>query len=163
MLFRSVDVTVTAKTDEQLRAGVNKVVTALDGKIKDVAPEITSTLSEKQRTLKISVNRQAAAQVGLSEIVIGQIVAGAMSPQAIGTINIDGELTSIYINNGAAPATVNEVRNIAVGPLRLYQLATIEMVSVPTKVTTTNGERAATVSLTPDAKASLTKIGRAHV
>ena len=154
----TVDVTVTAKTDEQLRAGVNKVVTALDGKIKNVAPEITSTLSEKQRTLKISVNRQAAAQVGLSEIVIGQIVAGAMSPQAIGTINIDGKATSIFINSGAAPATVDQVRNIAIGPLRLYQLATIEMVSVPTKVTTSNGERAATVSLTPDAKASLTTI-----
>jgi HAE1 family hydrophobic/amphiphilic exporter-1 len=154
----TVDVTITAKTDEQLRAGVDKVTKALSGKIKNVLPEITTTLSEKQRTLKVTVDRKAATAVGLSEIAISQIVASAMSPQAIGTINIDSKATSIFIKSAQSPQTVDEVKNIAIGPLRLSQLAKVELVSVPTKVTTKDGDRAATVSLTPDPKASLTSI-----
>ena len=154
----TVDVTVTAKTDEQLRVGVAMVTDALQGKIKDVNPEITSTLSQKQRTLKVTIDRAAAARVGLSEIVISQIVASAMSPQSIGTININNIATSIYINSGTVPTTVDQVKAIQIGPLRLVQLAKVEMVSVPTKISTQDGERAATVSLTPDPKASLTTI-----
>ncbi|NBW73398.1 MAG: efflux RND transporter permease subunit, partial [Microbacteriaceae bacterium] len=75
----TIDVTVTAKSDEQLRAGIQKVVGALEGKIKDVNPEITTTLSEKQRTLKVTVNRVAAAQAGLSEIAIAGMVSSAMT------------------------------------------------------------------------------------
>ncbi len=154
----TVDVTVTAKTDEQLRAGVELVTNALKGKIKDVNPEITSTLSQKQRTLKVTIDRVAASRVGLSEIVISQIVASAMSPQSIGTININNTATAIYIKSGTVPTTVDQVKAIQIGPLRLAQLAKVELVSVPTKITTQDGERAATVSLTPDPKASLTTI-----
>ena len=154
----TIDIKVTAKTDDQLRAGINKVKAALDGKIKNISPEITTSLSEKQRTLKVTVNRMAATRAGLSEIAISQIVAGAMSPQSIGTINIDSKATSIYIKSGDVPTTVNQVRAIRVGPMYLYQLADVEIVSVPTKITTLDGDRAATVSLTPDPDASLTTI-----
>ena len=154
----TVDVTVTAKSDEGLRAGVSLVTNALKGKIKDVSPEITSTLSEKQRTLKVTIDRVAAARMGLSEIAISQIVAGAMSPQSIGTININNTATAIYIKSGTVPTKIDQVKAIQIGPMRLAQLAKVELVAVPTKITTQDGERAATVSLTPDPKASLTTI-----
>lgn len=154
----TIDIKVTAKTDDQLRAGINKVKAALDGKIKNIAPEITTSLSEKQRTLKVTVDRMAASRAGLSEIAISQIVASAMSPQSIGTINIDSKATSIYIKSGNVPETVKDVRSIRVGPMYLDQLADVEIVSVPTKITTLDGDRAATVSLTPDPDASLTTI-----
>jgi len=158
----TIDVTVTAKTDEQLRAGIEKVVKALDGKIKDVAPEITSTLSEKQRTLKVTVDRMAATQAGLSEIAVASIVSSAMTPQAIGSINIDNKSTSIYVKSENVPDTVDEVRAIMIptmtGVRPLTSLADVEIALVPTKVTTKDGDRAATVSLTPDPDASLTTI-----
>jgi HAE1 family hydrophobic/amphiphilic exporter-1 len=158
----TIDVTVTAKTDQQLRAGIEKVVKALDGKIKDVAPEITSTLSEKQRTLKVTVDRMAATQAGLSEIAVASIVSSAMTPQAIGSINIDNKSTSIYVKSENVPDTVDEVRAIMIptmtGVRPLTSLADVEIALVPTKVTTKDGDRAATVSLTPDPDASLTTI-----
>ncbi|MFN6315894.1 MAG: efflux RND transporter permease subunit [Rhodoluna sp.] len=158
----TIDVTVTAKTDSQLREGIKKVVDALDGKIANVEAEITSTLSEKQRTLKITVDRSAASQVGLSEIAIAGIVSSAMTPQSIGSINIDNKSTAIYVKSDNVPETIDEVKAIRIptmaGIRPLTSLADVEIALVPTKVTTQDGDRAATVSLTPKADASLTTI-----
>ncbi len=158
----TIDVTVTAKTDSQLREGIKKVVDALDGKIANVEAEITSTLSEKQRTLKITVDRSAASQVGLSEIAIAGIVSSAMTPQSIGSINIDNKSTAIYVKSDNVPETIDEVKAMRIptmaGIRPLTSLADVEIALVPTKVTTQDGDRAATVSLTPKADASLTTI-----
>jgi HAE1 family hydrophobic/amphiphilic exporter-1 len=158
----NVEVTVTAKTDAQLRAGIAKVKSALVGKIDNVGPEITTTLSEKQRTLKVTVDRVAAARVGLNEITVAGLVSSAMRPSAVGYINIDNKATSIFLNSGNAPTTVDQVKALliptAMGFTQLSRLAKVELVSVPTTVTTQDGDLAATVSLTPDPKASLTGI-----
>jgi HAE1 family hydrophobic/amphiphilic exporter-1 len=158
----TIDVTVTAKTDAQLRAGIEKVKTALTGKIDNVGPEVSTTLSDKQRTLRVTVDRLAATRAGLSEIAVATLVSAAMTPQSVGTININSKSTSIYIKSGNVPAYVNEVRAIQIptvmGYVTLDRLADVELVSVPTTITTKDGDRAATVSLTPDKDASLTGI-----
>ena len=154
----TIDVTVTAKTDEQLRAGIKKVQEALEGKIDNVSPDVVTTLSEKQRTLKVTVDRLAATRVGLSEIAVATLVSGAMSPQSVGTINIGNKQTDIYIKSENVPATIAEVKAIPLSPfgqVRLGAIAKVELVSVPTKITTKDGDRAATVSLTPNKDASL--------
>ena len=158
----NVEITVTAKTDAQLREGIAKVKSVLDGKIDNVGSEISTTLSEKQRTLKVTVDRAAAARVGLNEITIATLVSAAMRPQAIGSINIENKATSIILKSENIPVTVDQVKAIgiptAMGYLPLSRLAKVELVSVPTTVTTQDGDLAATVSLTPDPKASLTAI-----
>jgi HAE1 family hydrophobic/amphiphilic exporter-1 len=154
----TIDVTVTAKTDEQLRAGIKKVQDALEGKIDNVSPDVVTTLSEKQRTLKVTVDRLAATRVGLSEIAVATLVSSAMSPQSVGTINIDNKQTDIYIKSENVPATIAEVKAIPLSPfgqVRLGAIAKVELVAVPTKITTKDGDRAATVSLTPNKDASL--------
>ena len=154
----TIDVTVTAKTDEQLRAGIKVVQEALEGKIANVSPDVVTTLSEKQRTLKVTVDREAATRIGLSEIAVATIVSNAMSPQSIGSVNIDDKQTDIYIKSENVPETIAEVKAIPLSPfgqVTLDSVAKVELVSVPTKVTTQDGDRAATVSLTPDKDASL--------
>jgi HAE1 family hydrophobic/amphiphilic exporter-1 len=154
----TVDVTVTAKTDEQLREGIKLVQDALEGKIDNVSPDVVTTLSEKQRTLKVTVDRVAATRLGLSEIAVSTLVANAMSPQSIGSINIDNKETDIYIKSENVPETIEEVKNIPLSPfgqVRLSSVAKVELVSVPTRITTQDGDRAATVSLTPNKDASL--------
>ena len=154
----TIDVTVTAKTDEQLRAGIKKVQDALEGKIDNVSPDVVTTLSEKQRTLKVTVDRVAATRIGLSEIAVATIVSSAMSPQSVGTINIGNKQTDIFIKSENVPATIAEVKAIPLSPfgqVRLGAIAKVELFSVPTKITTKDGDRAATVSLTPNKDASL--------
>jgi HAE1 family hydrophobic/amphiphilic exporter-1 len=158
----TVDITVTAKTDDQLRAGVAKVLGAVTGKVTGVSKDITSSLSEKQRTLVITVDRNAAAARGLSEIAVSGLIASAMSPSSIGSINIDNKATDIYVNSGPAPTTVDGIKGILVptmqGYTRLDNLASVAMVSVPVNIATKDGDRAATVSLTPLESASLTAV-----
>jgi HAE1 family hydrophobic/amphiphilic exporter-1 len=154
----TIDITVTAKTDEQLREGIQIVQEALEGKIDNVSPDVVTTLSQKQRTLKVTVDREAATRVGLSEFAVSSLVSSAMSPQSIGTINIDNKQTDIYIKSENVPETIAEVKAIPLSPfgqVRLGSIAKVELVSVPTKITTQDGDRAATVSLTPDEDASL--------
>ena len=155
----TIDVTVTAKTDEQLREGIELVQEALEGKIDNVSPDVVTTLSQKQRTLKVTVDREAVTRVGLSEIVVSNLVSSTMSPQSVGTINIDNKQTDIYIKSENVPDTVAEVRAIRIptfaGSVPLTDLAKVELVSVPTRITTKDGDRAATVSLTPNEDASL--------
>jgi HAE1 family hydrophobic/amphiphilic exporter-1 len=155
----TIDVTVTAQTDEQLREGIELVQEALEGKIDNVSPDVVTTLSQKQRTLKVTVDREAATRVGLSEIVVSNLVSSTMSPQSVGTINIDNKQTEIYIKSENVPDTVAEVRAIRIptfaGSVPLTDLAKVELVSVPTRITTKDGDRAATVSLTPNEDASL--------
>ena len=158
----TVDITVTAKTDDQLRAGVAKVLGTVTGKVTGVSKDITSSLSEKQRTLVITVNRSAAAAHGLSEIAVSGLIASAMTPSSIGSINIDNKATDIYVNSGAAPTTVDGIKGILVptmqGYTRIDNLASVAMVSVPVNIATKDGDRAATVSLTPLESASLTAV-----
>jgi len=158
----TVDITVTAKTDDQLRAGVAKVLGTVTGKVTGVSKDITSSLSEKQRTLVITVNRSAAAARGLSEIAVSGLIASAMTPSSIGSINIDNKATDIYVNSGAAPTTVDGIKGILVptmqGYTRIDNLASVAMVSVPVNIATKDGDRAATVSLTPLESASLTAV-----
>ena len=154
----TIDVTVTAKTDEQLRAGIKVVQDALEGKVDNVSPDVVTTLSEKQRTLKVTVDREKATRFGLSEIAVATIVSNAMSPQSIGSVNIDEKQTDIYIKSENVPETIAEVKAIPLSPagqVTLSSVAKVELVSVPTKVTTQDGDRAATVSLTPNKDASL--------
>ena len=147
----TIDIKVTASTDEQLNAGIAAVQKVMVG-TKDTS-EVTNSLAEKQRTLRVTVNRLAAAKKGLTEIAIGGIVASAMKPSSIGNLNVDGVSTPIYVVKTDLANTVAKVKNISVptaaGMVKLSSLATIEEVEVPTAITTEKGDRSAKVMLTP--------------
>jgi HAE1 family hydrophobic/amphiphilic exporter-1 len=147
----TIDIKVTASTDEQLNAGIAAVQKVMVG-TKDTS-EVTNSLAEKQRTLRVTVKRLAAAKKGLTEIAIGGIVASAMKPSSIGNVNVDGVSTPIYVVKTDLANTVAKVKNISVptaaGMVKLSSLATIEEVEVPTAITTEKGDRSAKVMLTP--------------
>jgi HAE1 family hydrophobic/amphiphilic exporter-1 len=73
-----------------------------------------------------------------------------MRPSSIGKLNVENISTPIYVVQTNIPDTVEDVKNLAVGPIKLSQIATIEEVEVPVSITSEKGERSATVSLTPD-------------
>jgi HAE1 family hydrophobic/amphiphilic exporter-1 len=147
----TIDVKLSASNDELLNDGIAAVQAAMQG-TKDVG-EITNSLADKQRTLRVTVDRLEAARRGLTEIAIGGIVSSAMKPASIGKVNLDGTSTSIYVVRTDLADTVAEVRNISIptatGPVRLSTLADIEEVEVPTSITTEKGDRSARVLLTP--------------
>jgi len=147
----TVDIKVTAANDAQLTAGIKAVQAAMKG-TKDVS-DITNSLAEKQRTLRVTVDRLAAAKKGLTEIAVGGIVAGSMKPSNIGKVNIDDVSTPIYVVKTDPANTVAKVKNISIptatGMIKLSSIAKIEEVEVPVSITSEKGDRTAKVMLTP--------------
>jgi HAE1 family hydrophobic/amphiphilic exporter-1 len=148
----TIDIKLAATSDEALFAAVEKVrlgMLEVDG-----ISDISSSLSEQQRTLKITVDRVAAARAGLTEIQVSGIVAATLRPGSIGDVNIDNEATPIFIVQENTPATLEEIRDIRIptrsGVISLDSIADIQEVQAPVAITSEKGDRVATVSLTPD-------------
>ena len=113
-----------------------------------------SNLSATQPYIAIEVDREKAAAAGLSEVAVGGIVAQSMLPAPIGSVVVEGNTLSVYIDNLDAPTTVQELRDFVIptlaGPQPLSALATVEEVDGPASISTQRGVRTATVSVTPD-------------
>lgn len=147
----SIDINITAASQSNLRDAADKVLTAV--KSLDVTAEATSNLAETQPFIAVVVDRDKAAEAGLSEIAIGSIVSQAMQPSLAGTAVIDDKTLSIYLQTADAPDTIEALSELAiptkVGPQKLSDLATIKKSDGPASITTIKGLRAATVSVTP--------------
>ncbi|MEV0727309.1 efflux RND transporter permease subunit [Polymorphospora sp. NPDC050346] len=108
--------------------------------------DVSSSLGERAPRIDITVNRAAAAQAGLSEAAIGQIVGQAFRGSPVGQVTLDGGRQSVVIGGGTAPATVEQLRALPIGPVTLGDLARVEQVEGPLSVTRIDGERSVTVT-----------------
>ena len=147
----TIDIKVLAPDEARLIEAIAAVEKAMTG-TPDVS-EVTNSLAEKQRTLRVNVDREAASAKGLTEIAVGGIVASKLRPSSIGKLNVDNQETPIYIVQTDIPETVAEVRDIliptATGLVKLSAIADIEEVEVPVSINSEKGDRTAKVSLTP--------------
>jgi HAE1 family hydrophobic/amphiphilic exporter-1 len=148
----TIDIKLTATSDEALFEAVDKVRAGMIG-VENIS-EISSSLSEQQRTLKITVDRVKAAEKGLTEIQVSGLVAATLRPGSIGSVNIENESTPIFIIQESTPTTLDEIRAIKIptrsGIIELQEIAVIEEVQAPVAINSEKGDRVATVSLTPD-------------
>ena len=148
----TIDIKVLAPDDEKLLDAINAIQSAMQG-TPDVS-EITNSLADQQRTLRVTVDREAAAAKGLTEVTVGGIVASKLRPSSIGKLNIENVETDIYVVQTAIPETVEDVSAISIpsatGPVTLSDIAEIELVEVPVAIASEKGERTAKVSLAPD-------------
>ena len=150
----TIDITVSAKDDEALLAGIQLVQDKLSGTVGTT--EITNSLAEKQRTVQITVDRKKAAAKGLSEIALSGIVGSLMQPSMIGTLNVDNVSTEIYVVPKKPATTVAQIKNLSIptmaGNVKLSSMATVKLAEIPVSITTEKGNRTAKVMLTPDGK-----------
>jgi HAE1 family hydrophobic/amphiphilic exporter-1 len=151
--FASSDIAVniTANNSADLTEAADSVLAAVEDL--DVVAEATSNLSESQPFISITVDRDKAAAAGLSEIAVGGIVTAAMNPSATGSVVIDEKTLSIYIDNENAPTTLAGIQAFQIpsltGLVPLSDIATVEQADGPASITTIEGVRSATVSVTP--------------
>lgn len=135
-------------TLEKATAAVQDKMTGLDG-----VEQVTSNLAAAQPYIAVQVDREKAAAVGLSEVVVGGMVNAAMQPKPAGTIEIDDASVTVVIASADPPATIVELADMripsALGMTRLGDIATVEQTDGPSSITTQNGQRTATVSVTP--------------
>jgi len=151
--FGSTDIAidVTAPDSDTLATATDAVVAAVDGK--EGVGQVSSNLSASLPYIAVTVDRDKAAQLGLSEVTVGALVSNTMQPQSIGSVEIDDTALTVYLAASQTPASLDELRQLqvpsATGPIALEEVATVEESEGPTSITTEGGQRTATVTVTP--------------
>ncbi|QEV98809.1 efflux RND transporter permease subunit [Microbacterium caowuchunii] len=146
-----IEIDVTAPDQQTLQEATDAVVASLDGS--EGISQVRTNLSASLPYIAVVVDRDKAASLGLSEVAVGALVSNTMQPRSIGAVEIDDTTLTVYLAAAQRPATLDELRALqvpsAAGPVRLDEIATVEESQGPTSITTTRGQRTATVTVTP--------------
>jgi HAE1 family hydrophobic/amphiphilic exporter-1 len=146
-----IEIDVTASTNESLTTATDRIADAV--KKLDSIKQTSSNLSASLPYIAVDVDRQKAADIGLSEVAVGGIVSQAMQPTTIGSVAIDNSTLKIYIQSDDPPTTVAALSALKIptvaGPVALDTLATVKETKGPATVTTQKGLRSAAISATP--------------
>ena len=144
----AIQVNVTAQDQETLAEASDSIVAAL--KQQPGLQQIESDLAMSRPFVRVAVDRQKAAEAGLSEAAVGGMAAKSMQPSQVGRITIEDSTINVYLDLGTAPADIDGVKALelqtAVGEKRLDELATVEIADGPVTVRTENNVRMVTVS-----------------
>lgn len=145
----TIDIEIASGSDQDLQKTVDDVVSAM--RPLSYVDNITTSLAAAERVLEVEVDREAAAEIGLSEIAVSGIVSNQLRPQPIGALNLEGDDVDIFVEDQEVPETIEEVERILIptanGPVRLSTIASVEEVLKPTTITSALGDRTATVSI----------------
>jgi HAE1 family hydrophobic/amphiphilic exporter-1 len=146
-----IEISVTASNSSDLEKATDAVVAELDGR--DGIGQVTDNLAASLPYLAVVVDRQAAAERGLSEVAVGSIVSSTMRPQQAGSVEIDDTALTVYIAAPAPPTTAQALKELAIptarGVVQLQDIAVVEERNGPTSITTEKGKRTATVTVPP--------------
>ncbi|MDY5273139.1 MAG: efflux RND transporter permease subunit [Arcanobacterium sp.] len=143
----TVDVAITAPTQADLQKASDAVTAALTDLPE--AKAVSSDLSAQAPAIQITVKRDVAARMGLSENDVVGLISAQMVEPKIGTITLDNIDTSIYLSIINPVKTVSELREMTLLGQPITAIADIQEVkSIPT-IITNNGQTTATISATP--------------
>jgi HAE1 family hydrophobic/amphiphilic exporter-1 len=146
-----IEIDVTAPDSATLQEATDAVVAAVDGS--EGISQVSSNLAASLPYIAVTVDRDKAASLGLSEVAVGALVSNTMQPQRIGTIEINDTALTVYLAASQTPATIDELRALtvpsAIGPIPLSEVAVVEESEGPTSISTQRGQRTATVTVTP--------------
>ncbi|WP_327581971.1 efflux RND transporter permease subunit [Nonomuraea sp. NBC_00507] len=144
----TVSVIVRAPDIETLRTASDEVTRAM-GEVSGLR-DVSSNLEAGAPRVEVVVDREEAAERGLSEAQIGQAVAQAFRGAPLGQITLDGRASDLVLRGADAPEDVEAVEDLelatAAGTVKLSTVADVKEVAGPTQVTRIDGERSATVS-----------------
>ena len=147
----AITVQVGAPTPELLTEATHATVAALTGI--EGATDLGDNLSEARPQVSIDIDRAEAAAAGLSEEQIGALAAGTLSPVPAGTVRLGYTDYPVLIGEGTELTDLDQLRNLVLpaagGTLKLGDVATVERSESPATITSSNGDRIATVSVTP--------------
>jgi len=162
---RTTEITVSAGGGMSMGSTIDLVVSAADPKVLAEAAEmvtdavklvdgvrqVTNNLSADQDTVTVVVNRDAAAAAGLTETQVLGMVSMMMTPHPIGTLNTSDGRLAVRTSMGAGPGNLEALRALPLaGPLTLGQLAEVSITQNQMSITRSDGQRTATVQITPD-------------
>ncbi|MGO1591320.1 efflux RND transporter permease subunit [Ancrocorticia sp.] len=144
----SVDINIVANNEETLQEANDVLFDALQGV--EGSRQVTTNLSAEQPSVKVTVDREAAAAGGMSENdIVGLIAAQIVSP-SIGQITLNNIDTDIYVKLTDPVTSLDDLQNMEIMGQPISAFATVEEVNVVPSVVTINGQQTATISVTAE-------------
>ncbi|WP_433687085.1 efflux RND transporter permease subunit [Micromonospora carbonacea] len=138
VVVQAADTEVLTRAAEQARAAMAGTADVED---------VSTSLAERVPRVDVTVDRLAAARAGLTEAAVGQLVAQVYRGTPLGQVTFDGGQQDVVLRSGAQPPlTVEELRALRVGPVKLDDIADITQAEGPQQVTRIDGERSVTVT-----------------
>ncbi|GAA2702575.1 efflux RND transporter permease subunit [Micromonospora olivasterospora] len=138
VVVQAADQEVLARAAEQARAAMADLADVED---------VSTSLAERVPRVDVTVDRLAAARVGLTEAAVGQLVAQVYRGTPLGQVSVDGVQQDVVLRGaGQPPTTVEELRALPVGPVKLDDIADVTQAEGPQQVTRIDGERSVSVT-----------------
>ncbi|MFB7515963.1 efflux RND transporter permease subunit [Streptomyces sp. NPDC056144] len=146
--FGSQDLSVVVKAAdaEVLKAASEQVRTAV-AKMKDVT-DVQSDLAQSVPRISVKANEKAA-DAGFDSGSLGMIVAQAVRGTPAAKAIVDDTERDVLITSAKPATTLAELKALPLGPVKLGDVATVELVPGPVSMTRIDGARAATISAKP--------------
>ncbi|MGH3756061.1 MAG: efflux RND transporter permease subunit, partial [Pseudonocardiaceae bacterium] len=117
--------------------------------------DVRDNLAAAQSIVSVVVDRQQAAQAGLTEAQIGQSVSTVLRGSTAATLTIDGVAQSVLVRAGTAPADLAALRVLplptARGTVALSDVATVTQSATAPSISHTDGSRSAQITARPAA------------
>ena len=148
----SIDIFVTAPDREALVVAAGSVtdsVGQLDGVV-----EVSNNLTQDSEAVQVTVNRAAAAAMGMTETQVMGLAAGLIHPSQIGTLRTEQAALPVRLALAPAPESLEAIAGLPLmagpgGAVTLSDMAAVDIAPAPASLTRVNGERSATVAVTP--------------
>ncbi|NUO59164.1 MAG: efflux RND transporter permease subunit [Hamadaea sp.] len=142
----TLQIIVQADDDAALKTASDQVRQAMS-EVPDVT-DVASDLSTSAPRVQVTVDRQKAAAVGLTEAQVAQAVGAVFRGAPLGQYTLDGRQQQVVLTFGAAsPTSLDQLKKLPIaGPLTLDQVAEVATVDGPTQITRIDGDRSVTVS-----------------
>ncbi|MGW3037280.1 efflux RND transporter permease subunit [Streptomyces sp. NPDC001178] len=139
VVVKAADGDVLRKASEQVRAavaGLNHVT------------DVTSDLSQSVPRISVKANSRAAA-AGFNDQTLGAAVAQAVKGTTAAKAILDDTERDVVIRSATPATTLDQLKNLRLGPVKLGDIATVQLVDGPVSMTRIDGQRAATITAKP--------------
>ena len=146
--FGSQDLKVVVKAADAdvLREASDKVRDTVAG-LDDVT-DVTSNLAQSVPRISVRANSKAAA-VGYDQRTLGAAVAEAVKGTTAARATLDDTERDVVIRSARPAATLDELKALRLGPVKLGDIADVKLVDGPVSMTRIDGQRAATITARP--------------
>ncbi|MDT0461591.1 efflux RND transporter permease subunit [Streptomyces gibsoniae] len=139
VVVKAADANVLRTASEQVRAEVAKLKNVTD---------VSSDLSQSVPRISVTANSRAAA-AGFNDQTLGAAVAQAVEGTTTGKAILDDTERDIVIKAEQPAQTLDQLKQLRLGPVKLGDIATVKLVDGPVSMTRIDGQRAATITARP--------------
>ncbi|MER6823647.1 efflux RND transporter permease subunit [Streptomyces cellulosae] len=139
VVVKAADARVLNKAAEQVREAVATL---------DDVTDVTSDLAQSVPRISVTPNDKAAA-AGFDAQTLGMAVAQSVKGTPAAKAVLDDTERDVVIRSARPATTVEELRDLRLGPVKLGDIATVRQVDGPVSMTRIDGQRAATVTARP--------------